>query len=936
VLEENPAGLPAQAGKDFSSEAVRESLRQLYRSGRFADIRAETSGTAGGVRLDFVVRQNFYVNNVRISGLAEPPNEGTALAALRLGLGEIFRDSLLREALARLEQALREGGLYQARLEYELHFQKPTRQVDIHVRVTPGRRARIGGLALREESGATNGELLRRSKLKAGKEITAGRLERGAERIRKHLTKRGHLGARVTIRRGPFDPKSNTLPLDIEVFTGLKVRVEVTGAKISEARLKKLLPIYQEGAVDADLLQEGRRSIRDYLESQGYFDSQVRYTTGEDAKTGHQVITYTVERGPRRRLVGVAFEGNKYFDDELLRGRLRMQAATFLSRGRFSTKLLEADTESIRELYVANGFRSVQVRGDLAGDYQGKKGDLFVSLRIEEGPQTLVATLKLEGNTTLSEDFLLSNIGSTPGQPYSDFNVASDRDNILALYYNEGFPEARFEPEAAELDGEGGANRVRLSYRIIEGPQYQVKRVLVGGQEHTREDVIAREIEMRPGEPLRQGEIVETQRRLYNLGIFSRAQIAPQNPSGTDTEKTVIVQVEEAKRYTIAYGGGVEVQRLGSASNPVSGEVRASPRGIFEFTKANMLGRAHTLSFKGRASALQGRLLVSYATPSFLNRPQFNFVLTGFADKTRDVRTFTSTRYEASAQVAHQVSNISTVLYRYVFRRVQVDAGSLKVDPSEIPLFSQPTKISLLGTSWIREKRDNPADAWRGDFNTADFSVASKPLGSSASFLRVFFQNSTFHPIRGRVAFARSMRIGIQRALGSTTPKDIPLPERFFAGGGNSLRGFGLNQAGPRDPVTGFPVGGEMMLLFNQELRFPMRLPFVRGQLGGSLFYDAGNVFRQANKMSFRASPTVQDVTSGDLSYLSHTIGLGFRYATPIGPVRLDLGFLLNPATIEFCKTSSAPTALRCPAGQAVQRSHLPRFHFFFNIGSLF
>jgi len=933
VLNENPAELAQHAGQNYSSDAVRESLRQLYRSGRFADIRAEASAGEGGVRLDFVVRPNSFVNSVRVTGLREPPGEGEALAALQLGLGEIFREQTLHDALERLQQTLREEGFYQAGIAVERKETAATYQMEILVRVVPGPRARIGAVT---EHGATqtNGkELLRQARLKQGQRVTEARLERGAERVRKYLTKRGHLSARASVRRGEYDAKSNTVPLLLDIFAGPKVRVELKGAKISDKQLRKLLPIYQEGAVDEDLLQEGRRNIRDHRESQGYFDSQVRFDTSEDAETGQQVITYTVVQGEQQRLVGIDFAGNKYFSTSLLRERLALQPTSFTSRGRYSRKLLLSDTESIEQIYVANGFRDAKAQWETVENYQGKKGDLLVRFRIEEGPQTLVAGLTLEGNKTLDEDFLLSVVGSTQGQPYSEFNVAGDRDNILALYYNEGFPEARFELLAED---DGAPNRMKLTYRIAEGPQFKVKKVLLGGYQHTSEQTIAQEVQLAPGEPLRQGDIVETQRRLYNLGIFSRVQIAPQNPGGTDTDKALIVLVEEAKRYTIAYGGGVEVQRLGSANDPVGGEIKASPRGIFEISKANVLGRAHTLSFKVRASTLQGRALLSYAAPIFWGQPSLSFQLTGFADKTRDVRTFTSIRYEASAQLTQQVTNLSTLQFRYAYRRVQVDAASLNVDPAQIPLYSQPTKISLLGTSWVRERRDNPADATQGSFNTADVSVAARGMGSSASFLRAFVQNSTFYALPRRLTFARSTRLGIQSALGKTTPNDIPLPERFFAGGGMSLRGFALNQAGPRDPVTGFPIGGQAMLLFNQELRFPMKLPYMKGAVGGTIFYDAGNVFRQANRISLALKPPapvfdtltpnlcVSNCTN-EMRYFSHTIGFGIRYATPIGPVRLDLAYQLN-----------APQIL-VPDGTGGQKlSRLPRFHFFFNIGSLF
>lgn len=949
VLQENPLGLPLAIGQPLDAQDIRESLRVLYRSGRYADVRADSAPAAGGVRVDFVVRENIFINVVRVNGLREPPSEPLAIAAMRLQPGEAFRESDMKEALENLRQTLREDGFYRAQVRYDTAPHPETLQMDITVAVEPGPRARLGTLALDNQTEMSDAELRARSKLKPGHEITSGRLSRAAERVRKLLVKRGHLAARVQVRRGDYDVTSATLPVTLEVHAAPRVRVAVDGAKIPQKDLRRLLPIYEEGAVDEDLLQEGRRAIRDYLERQGYFDAQVRYFTGEPVAPAaapgrkqppEQVIMYQVDRGARRRLLGVAFEGNRYFNDDLLSGRLRLLPAAFLSPGRFSRRLMDDDATSIRDLYHANGFLQAEVKGELIEDYHGHEGDLFVRFHITEGAQTRVAELKLEGNHALSDDALQAVIGSTAGQPYSDFNLASDRDNILALYYNEGFPEARFTSSAeptgdAPAKGAGEGPRVRLVYQINEGAQIRVARVLPGGYEHTRPKVVAREVQIKAGEPLREGDVVETQRRLYNLGIFSRVSIAPQNPSGTDPDKTVVVLVDEAKRYTIGYGFGIEVQRLGSGgAGPVSGEFRASPRGLFEITKANLTGRADTLSFKGRASTLQGRGLLSYLAPNYFGRPEFSLQLTGFVDKTRDIQTFTSVRYEGSLQLAQRITPFSSFLYRYAYRKVQ--ATDLQVSPDQVPLFNQPTKVSEFGVTWFRERRDNPADASHGNFNDVDVSLAGKPIGSNASFLRVFLQNSSFHPIGRRLVFARSFRFGVQTPVGDTLSNEIPLPERFFAGGGTSLRGFGLNQAGPRDPLTGFPVGGLALLALNQELRFPMRLPFVGNKLGGAMFLDAGNVFSRVGRIALRTAPPepVFNASAGnqcqfnctnELNYMSYTIGLGFRYATPIGPVRVDLGYQLNPARF------LVPDGIG-----GLRATRLPHFQFFFNLGAIF
>lgn len=973
VLEDNPGDLPLKAGQPFTLEAERDSLRQLFKTGRYADIVAEVAPDREGLRLDFVVRQNFYVNAITIEGLKEPPNDAVAVSAMRLSLGEIFHDSDLPPAIERLQQTLVGEGLYLAKISYKLVRHADTRQVDIAVTVDPGPRARAGTVTIVNQTPFPEDMLRGRLKLKAKTQITSEWLNSSIQRERQWLVKRGYLGARVSITRGSYDPANNMLPLTVEASAGLNIRVEVKGERISSGTLHKLLPIYEEGAVDEDLLQEGRRNLRDYLERQGYFDADVSYVTstqpgtqaaaapepagapdstpgaGAAAAPASEVITYRIERGARRRLAGIAFVGNRYFNDELLRSRVRLQPASFASRGRFSSQQLANDTASLTQLYQANGFAAAQVKSELVENYRGKQGDLFVRFHVTEGAQTRIADLNIEGNHALSLDELSRVIGSTAGQPYSDFNVAGDRNNVLALYYNQGFPNAAFRssvepvPDAASDSGP----RVRLTYVIDEGAQIRVARVLIAGYEHTRPNVIEREIQLRAGQPLSEGSIVETQRRLYNLGVFNRVSIAPQNPTGTDSLKTIDLLVEEAMRYTFAYGLGVEAQRLGSAgTGPTAEPLSFSPRATIELTKLNLTGRADTLSFKVRASTLQGRALLSYNATNYFGKPKLSLQLTALYDKTRDVLTFTSTRSEGSVQLTDQATRATSLLFRYVYRHVQASNLNSTITPEEIPLFSQPTQVSFFSMTWLRDRRDSPVDPSRGSFNTLDVDFAAKQIGSSASFVRSTFQNATYTHIGPRLVFARSTRLGIEQPVAGSAPIDIPLPERFFAGGGTTLRGFGLNQAGPRDPGTGFPVGGQAMLMFNQQLQFPMTLPYVGNQVGGAVFYDAGNIFSSWSQVTLRLSP-LAPVFSGSspnicvtncanqLSYFSHTLGFELRYHTPVGPVSIDLAYQLNPARF-LVPSANSSTCTTSAVTTCLMLARLPAFQFFVNLGSTF
>ena len=971
VLQDPATGIPLQTGKTLDKSQVAASIRALFRSGDYADIRAVQESLSGGVRVDFVVRENLYFNLVTVQGLKPPPSEASAAAAMQISLGQVYRQETLDGGLQRLAALLQEEGLYEARTEAKKVPHPESHEMDVIVEVQQGARARVSSVQLTNNTEYPNDQILAKLKVERGSELRSARIVRGTERIRKFLIGKGHLSGRATVRRGDYDAKSKSIPLMLDVSAGPLVRVEMQGAGFSRRTLKKSLPIYQEGAVDPDLLEEGQRNLQDRLERDGYFDAKVSYTTAnreiqEKGRAGAQteeVITYVVEKGERHKLDRIEISGNKYFDTELLQSRLQIYAAAFASRGRFSRRLIESDRQSMENLYRANGFEGATVDTQISDNYANHKGDLLVRFQVHEGEQTRVALLELEGNHAFSADEIMNVVASTPGQPYSDFNVSTDRANILALYYNQGFPEAevlptiervskRASPRPSDPNGpeaSGAANEVRIVYHVSEGPQTRVDHILLAGYNRTRPGIIRRQVSVKEHAPLRASEVVDTQRRLYNLGTFNRVTVAPQNPTGSDPNKDVSVLVEEAKRYTLAYGGGFEVQRLASTTDPTQSEIQAAPRGILEISKLNLTGRADSLSLKLRGSTLQGRALLAYGAPNIFTNPHLSSQATAYFEKTQDISTFSESRYEASVQLTQQLSTPTTLLYRYSFRKVLV--SDLKIPPQEIPLFQQPTLVSEFGISWFRDTRDNPADATKGWFNTADFGIADTAIGSSASFLRFIYQNSSYHPIKRRFSFARSIRVGILEPYRNTVslsfppvttaplPQVIPLPERFFGGGGTSLRGFALNQAGPRDATTGFPVGGQALLVLNQEFRFPMRLPFLGTRLGGTLFYDGGNVYSRLNRVTLRwsspkpvfdpANPTQCAFNcSNELNYFSHAVGFGIRYSTPVGPIRVDLGYLINrPSFVIPCKDGTP---------NCQQAAQLPRLQIFFNLGSPF
>src|SRR5579864_9325116 len=233
VLSEAPAKVGVEIGKPLDRARIAESIRRLYRGGEYADVRAESTPVAGGIRVDFVVQEQLYFNRVVIHGLVSPPSEASAVAAMQLPLAEPYQRETVNEGLERLREVLREEGFFTAKVTADTEAHPQEHEMDVVVDVQPGPRARVKEIQLTNGTEYLDKEILSRLKMKPGRPITSARVQGGSSRIRKYLVKKGHLNARAVVRLGEYDAKTNLVPLELEVTEGPRVQVTVTGAKFS-------------------------------------------------------------------------------------------------------------------------------------------------------------------------------------------------------------------------------------------------------------------------------------------------------------------------------------------------------------------------------------------------------------------------------------------------------------------------------------------------------------------------------------------------------------------------------------------------------------------------------------------------------------------------------------------------------------------------------
>jgi outer membrane protein insertion porin family len=951
-----------KVGEPLDRELIRESIHKLHATGRFADIRVEGERTADGkVSLSFITMPNYFVGSVDVRGVPNRPTAGQVVNASKFQLGDLFTRDQVERALANIKQLMQENGYYRSLVNEQEQPYPERQQINILFQINAGPQARVGNVTATGNPGYSQGQIQDIAKMHPGNAVSVQRVSTALDRLRKKYQKQNRLLAQVSVSRKSYREQQNVVDYTFDIVPGPKVQVIAEGFKIKRGVLKQNVPIFEENAVDEDLLNEGRRNLVNYLQSRGYFDAKVEQKEHADAEGNSLQIVYVIDSGARHKLIKLAFTGNKYFLTERLRARMQVHpAARFESRGRYSQALLSADIRGLEDLYRANGFQQIKISSTVVDDYDGHENDLGLTISVDEGPQTLVGAFHMEGNQAFPESQLANFINTAAGQPFSEFNIAQDRDNLLNYYFNHGFPRASFEAAAKPMPGE--TNHMDVTFKIHEGEQVFVDQVFVSGLNFTKPFIVQRELQVKSGDPLSQIDMLQTQQRLYDLSIFSQVGTAVQNPNGNEPEKNVLVDVEEAKRYTFNYGVGLEFQTgqpSAVGTNQAKGQTGVSPRVSLDITRLNFRGRDHTITFKADVGSLQQRGLISYTAPRWFNSQNWKLSLTAFYDNTLDVTTFTSQRLEGSVQAEQTVSKATTMDYRFTYRRVK--ASDINISPAEIPLLSLPVRVGEPGFSYIRNKRDNNLESTKGSYTTVDAGVASSYFGSEADFSSILTQNSTYHafgknrPADKKFVFARSLRIGVESTFGNTlivppgqacpnqetTCTIIPLAERFFTGGGNSHRGFGLNQAGPRDPTTGFPVGGSALFVNNVEMRFPPpTLPFFEDNLSFAVFEDAGNIFTNGRSMLdnllrwHQKDPQLclQQSTASqcDYSYVSHAVGVGVRYKTPIGPVRFDFGYNLNPTAFPSLQTVTGQTA------PVFVPQHTPHFNAYFSIGQSF
>lgn len=902
----------------YSQAKVDETAAALTKGGAAKNVEVQVTPAPEGLHVLFVLKPAYYFGVYTFPKAEKIFSYTRLLQASNYSKQEPFAQEKVEEAESSLLDFFHRTGFFMATVEPKMQTDEKHRVVNVEYDINLKKRAKFGNVILagvsEQQTKRLNASLrsirarIKGAYIKPGKPYSLKKLTTATAFLQQQLGNQHYLAGRVKLVSTLYNPETNRTDIKYDVTEGPSIEIKLAGAHVWGRTQKKLIPMYQENAVDRDLVNEGAQDLTSYFQAKGFFGAKVQ-SQFQKGPNGGVTVLYQIEKGPRGKVEAIDFHGNDHFSDKDLKAHVPVTKRTPLvpfSHGKYSEQLVRKSVKNIEGLYRGAGYSQVKVTPKVVN----KDNELQITFQVEEGVRDVVDSLQMEGNKALTEQELApKGMNLEPGKPYSTLLLTKDRDQIMATYLDKGFLNVTFKSKVEHTKDD--PHHVHVVYQIEEGPQVRTASVEPVGAQHTRPEIIARNANIKVDQPLSETALLRGESQLYTLGVFDWASVDTREPITDDPDAAVLVKLHESKRNSIAYGFGFQViNRGGSIPSgtialpglpPVglptkfttSQKTFWGPEGSVEYTRRNFRGRAETVTLSAFGGRLDQRASASWANPTIWNTG-WSSTVTFSGERTSENPIFTARLGGAGIQFQHYLdrNRQKSVIFRYDFRRTNLSNIAI---PDLVLPEDQNVRLSSLSASFSRDSRDNPLDAHKGIYESFQLDVNPSFLGSSTSFGRFLGQTAYYRSLTsdGSLVWANSLRLGMEHAFGGA---HIPISESFFSGGGSTLRGFSLNGAGPQrevlvcpsdNPNCGeqipVPVGGKQLVILNSELRFPLGIsaPFVGGTLGGAAFYDAGNVY---SNVSFK------NVASD----LTHTVGFGVRYKTPVGPVRIDIGHLLN------------------------------------------
>jgi len=889
-----------RTGIPYTGRMVRQSLDSLYATGLFTDVAVEVSPIEGGVAVVYQFTEKTFLSDLQIKG-NRVFWKRTLAAAMGLQIGEEFTQERWESAIANLLNFLQRQGYFRAKLETDVAQVPGTNQIKVTVRVSEGSRAKIRETKFTGRTAYSNLRLWSLIRSNGGEYYRADVLDGDMNRLETLYRENGYLKAVIGPPEVRYDDAADEVAITISIEAGTRLKIRFEGNDpFRESDLMPLLLFGEERSYDDAVFRASADRLAEYYRANGFPFAKVDYTQQELPAEGELEGVFKIETGNFACLRTVLFVGNTFFTADALHEFIQTRAGNIFFCGLVKPDQLDSDVKILRARYHEQGFQDVKIEARV--EYNGAKTLAYLIFAVAEGPRTIIADIQFEGYRALTLKQLRQAIHLHPGQPYDEIPLRRDQEEILVLYHQNGHVYAQADPQ---LNFSEDRTRVTIRYRISEDRQLRIGRIFLSGNTFTKDGVILRELQVKPGDAYDESRIQISRRRIQQLGFLGNVRlepVTPLNPKSEETVKDMRLTVQENPTKSLDLGVGyADVEQL---------------RGFIQVTHLNLWGTGRSLSLRAEGSGIERTYSTTYIEPWLFGLPMQGRLVA--YDQLQVRPAYNLTTIGSTAGVEKNLTPRIKTSLQYQFEVNRFKRGVELLDEDKR------SNIASLNPALFWDTRDNPFNPTSGFINGVVFRDAALSLGSQVQFDKTTVQSSWFIPITRWLVFAASARGGISHRfgvtksavlVGETAPSSLlPPSERFYLGGRSTVRGYQQDELGiiptkcrnnencatitPNAAGTGVDFdGGNAMLLFNAELRI-----YLPDNLGLVLFNDRGNVFRATSQV--------------DVNLLKSTVGAGIWYGTPVGPLRLDYGYKLDRE------------ANLCPSCSVVVKESRAELHF--------
>ena len=626
--------------------------------------------------------------------------------------------------------------------------------------------------------------------------------------------------------------------------------------KIDQKDLVEVLGIKKYSIINMKVIKDSIERLKDHYHQKGYYHVEIKESL-EDLPNNEVSLIYQIKEGDKAYIREIIFEGNVAFDDDELKDLMETSEKGFFSflteSGHLDKKKLEGDIFKIKSFYQNNGYIKARV-GEPDISYKEDEG-LIITVTINEGPQYAIGKVMLEGDLIKDVDELYQALKITKEKVYNREVIRSDTLSLSKIYSDEGYAFIDVSPDIKEDDK---AHKVDITYKIVKGKKIRFERIIITGNDKTRDKVIRRELKVIEGGYFSGKKLKRSSQNLHRLGFFEEVEVNTKKGS-SDEEMVLDIHVKERPTGMLSFGIGYS-----SAEHTI---------GTLQISQNNLFGRGQSLSAKASLSNKATRYTLSFTEPWLFDKPLSAGIDLYDWEYEYDeyIKDSTGGRLKLGFPLGLDFTR-GSVIYTYddaEIRDVLETASQIIKDM----IGRNVTSSLTLGIS--RDSRDRRFNARQGSVNSFTVEYAGGFLGGDNYFTKYMARSAWFFPFFLDSAFSIQGRWGCidQRPGG-----ELPVYEKFRLGGMNTVRGFRYGTISPIDPTTGDRIGGEKMMVYNIEFRFPLQ---KEQGIMGVLFFDAGNVFTVDEDYAFAG------IRSG--------AGAGIRWYSPVGPLRLEWGKNLDP-----------------------------------------